>query len=386
MHLYFAPKVSPRARALTIRHSVLLAITALAAVIPATLRAEVNPPAAPLPSVTGKIRSWVDKGYYKGASLWIAKNGHVVTEEYFGDARPDSIVYLASAGKWLAAATIAAIVDEGKLSWDDPASKYIPKLGDIKGRATLRQLLSHTSGYPPYQPDGNPVDAYQTLSESVEHIIPLPPTHAPGAQFEYGGLAMQVAGRMAEIATGKDWETLFQEKIAQPLGMQNTHFTPVDTKQGGHAPMLAGGARGTLHDYARFLEMIANDGEFRGKRVLSQDSIREMQADQMHGAHVNVESEFVFRARGNRHNGVYGLGEWREELDSNGNADLISSPSWAGTYPWIDKKTGTYGLVLAHVDVAGPASKDKFSSFYSSPVILDLVRAELAKSAQPSKK
>src|SRR5207249_3377249 len=114
------------------------------------------------------------------------------------------------------------------------------------------------AGYPNYQPKGNPTDNYQTLKESVEHIIPLPPASDPGARFDYGGLAMQVAGRMAELATGKDWETLFQEETAQPLGMQHTHFTPVDTEQGGHAPMLGGGARASLHDYANFLSMISN--------------------------------------------------------------------------------------------------------------------------------
>lgn len=85
---------------------------------------------------------------------------------------------------------------------------------------------------------------------------------------------------MAELASGKDWETLFQEKIAQPLGMKYTHFTPVDETP-GHNPMVGGGARAGLHDYARFLGMIANNGMFEGKRILSETAIREMQADQV---------------------------------------------------------------------------------------------------------
>jgi CubicO group peptidase (beta-lactamase class C family) len=104
------------------------------------------------------------------------------------------VVYIASAGKWLAAATIAAVVDEGKLSWDDPVAKWIPEMNGVKGQATLRQLLSHTSGFPAYQPPWRHPDNYQTLRESVEQIIPLPAVARPGTRFQYGGLAMQVAG------------------------------------------------------------------------------------------------------------------------------------------------------------------------------------------------
>lgn len=323
------------------------------------------------------IQQWVDKHYYTGASLWVVKDGELLCEKYFGDANPGSVVYIASSGKWLAAAAIAAVVDEGRLSWDDPASKWIPELDHAMGRATLRQLLSHTAGYPAYQPADKPTDNYQTLAESVKQLIPLKPENQPGERFQYGGLAMQVAGRMAELATGKEWEALFQEKIARPLAMKNTHFTPVDNQAGGHAPMLAGGARSTLRDYANFLEMIARDGEFRGRRVLSKEVVREMQADQVRGAHVDVAAEYVSRAHGAQHTAVYGLGEWREELDPKGKALLISSPSWAGTYPWIDKTTGVYGIFLAHVDGNGPASKEKFSSFYASHVIPMLVREAL---------
>ena len=326
------------------------------------------------------VQGWIDRGYYPGAALLVAQGDRVLCERYFGSYRPDTVVYIASAGKWLAAATIAAAVDDGKLSWDDPASKWLPELTGAKGRATLRQLLAHTAGYPDYQPADRPRDSYQTLAVSVAHIVPLPAEAEPGARFHYGGLAMQVAGRLAELATSRDWETLFQEKIARPLGMTGTHFTPVDTGE-GHAPMLGGGARSTLRDYASFLEMIAHDGVFRGRRVLSIAAIREMQADQVRGAWVEPGCEFVERARGAKHNGIYGLGEWREQLDAHGEAVLISSPSWAGAYPWIDKTCGVWGVVLMHVDTTA-AARDKFNAFYTSPVLALLVRQAVAQETQ----
>ena len=325
--------------------------------------------------IAERAEQWVDKGYYPGAGLMVAKDGRVLYERSFGDFTPDTVVLIASSGKWPAAATIMSLVDDGTLSLDDTAAKWLPAFrNDPKGAATIRQMLSHTSGYRPYQPDDKPPDKYQTLAESVEHIVPLAPVYKPGERFDYGGLAMQVAGRMAETATGKDWETLFQERIARPLGMTNTRFTPVD-QGGGHSPMLGGGARSTLNDYARFLAMIDGKGQFRGKRVLSEKAVAEMQADQVRGATVKKD-EFVERVRGRTHNGIYGLGEWREELDQKGEAVLISSPSWAGAYPWIDKTTGVYGVFLAHVDV-DKAGKDHFSGFYSSPVLATMVREVL---------
>ena len=326
-------------------------------------------------AVEAKISSWIERGYFPGAVLIVVKDDRVLIEHSYGSYTPETQVYIASAGKWLASATIAAVVDEGKLSWDDPVAKWLPKLRDSKGRATLRQLLSHTAGYPDYQPKGRRRDDYQTLAESVAAIVILPAADEPGARFRYGGLALQVAGRMAELATGQDWETIFQTRIAQPLGLTGTVFTPVDGVIEGHSPMLGGGARSTSRDYIRFLEMIAGDGMFRGRRILSQESIREMQADQVRGAHVEPGAEFVEMTRGAKHHGIYGLGEWREKLDGHGNAVLLSSPSWAGAYPWFDKDRRLYGVFLAHVDVSpgNAAVRDKFNAFYSSPVLATLV-------------
>jgi len=323
-------------------------------------------------SVTRQIRQWVDKGYYPGASILIVKDSKVILERYFGQYTPESSVYIASAGKWLAAATIAAVVDEGKLSWDDKVMKWLPDWTDTKGQATLRQLLSHTAGYPDYQPKGAHPDDYQTLAEAVMHSKTLPADTTAGIRFRYGGLAMQVAGRMAELATGMEWEQLFQTKIARPLSMTATHFTPVDPME-GHNPMLGGGARSTLHDYIHFLEMIYHDGVYRGKRILSSTTIAAMQADQVGKADTQQEP-YLRKAYHQQRNDIYGLGEWRAEVDRSGKPILIISPSWAGAYPWIDRTNGTYGFFLAHVDVNGSAAKDHFNAFYASPVLPMLVR------------
>ena len=321
--------------------------------------------------VQNKIQSWTDSGYYTGSSVIIVKNNRVIYKRYFGNYDSRTVTFIASAGKWLAAATIAAIVDEGSLNWNDKVKKWLPEFTDEKGEATLVQLLSHTAGYPDYQSQEKRPDNYQTLKEAVEQIVLLPADTLPGTKFKYGGLAMQVAGRMAELATGKDWETIFLEKIARPLKMPLTHFIPVDETP-GHNPMLAGGARTALQDFVNFLSMIENNGVFEGKRILSIEAIEAMQADHIGSAKVNA-GEFVENARGSLRKDIYGLGEWREEVNENGKATLISSPSWAGAYPWVDRKNNVYGFFLARVNVE-KANREEFSSFYSSPVLSSMVR------------
>lgn len=333
-----------------------------------------HPSTPDLDPLADRVGGWVADGVYPGAGIIVGCGDTVLLERYFGGYRADTRVQVASAGKWLAAATIAILVDEGRLHWDDPADKWVPGLTGPMARATLRQLLSHTAGYPDYQPDDRPRDHYRTLAESVAHIAPLPADADPGTRFRYGGLAMQVAGRMAERATGQDWETIFQTRVARPLGMTATGFTPVPDEP-GFSPMLGGSAHTTLGDYARFLRMIAAGGVVGARRLLSRARIAEMECDQVGSATV-APGEYVDQARARRFTGVYGLGEWREERDATGQATLLSSPGWAGSYPWVDRRTGTWGFVLAKVDTRR-AKALGFSSFLAGSVLPSLARDAL---------
>lgn len=104
----------------------------------------------PLDSI---ISTWMDKGYYPGGAICVIKNDSVLFEKTYGSFTGDTKVYVASAGKWVAAAVIGAVVDRTDLSWDDPVEKWLPQFrGDAKGDILLRQLLSHTSGVRPYLP------------------------------------------------------------------------------------------------------------------------------------------------------------------------------------------------------------------------------------------
>jgi len=161
--------------------------------------------------------------------------------------------------------------------------------------------------------------------------------------------------------------------------MKNTHFTPVDPGD-GHSPMLGGGARTVIKDYINFLNMIFHDGLSNGNQIISKESIREMQADQVKTAKV-YPGEYVEKGLGLYHTGIYGLGEWREKVDENGNAYQISSPGWAGAYPWINKHDGAYGFFLAHVQGNG-TKQDGFSPFYGAPIISSLTSAIVNKNVE----
>lgn len=98
--------------------------------------------------------------------------------------------------------------------------------------------------------------------------------------------------------------------------MKNSHFTPINT-DGGHAPMLGGGLCTTMNDYLHFLSMIYHDGMYNGKQIISAETVKEMQVDQVKGAIIpsNNSDNYVAKGLGQSHNGIYGLGEWRELID-----------------------------------------------------------------------
>ena len=185
--------------------------------------------------------------------------------------------------------------------------------------------------------DNDPVinDRSLTLEQAVAHIATLPLDNPPGTAFAYGNLSMHVGGRIAEQVTGTDFEQLFRNLIGNPLGMSSTDY------QGFGATtnyMIAGGARSSLEDLGRFLEMIANDGVFRGQRILSEAAVDVMLADQTRGARIAR----TFQPDGRR----YGIGVWRDRVAPNGEALEVSSPGGFGTWPFVDRERNSYGVLL----------------------------------------
>jgi CubicO group peptidase (beta-lactamase class C family) len=264
-----------------------------------------------------------------GAALYIVRGDQVVCEHYFGTYDGDRELPLASASKWMSAVAILTLADEGKLSLDEPVSTKLPYFTGPAATLTLRQMLSHTSGLSDVQPCM--YDRNASMDACVREVATSQLLYAPGTEFRYAGASFTVAGRVAEVAAGESWNTLFAERVGTPLGWEKTRFF-------GTNPLLAGGAWGTVPEYARMLRMVLAGGTYGGRRILSPAAMAEL-------SHDNVGSiPMTDTPRDDTHG--YGLGVWRDEVDASGRVTQISSPGASGFVPWVDFKRNIAGIVV----------------------------------------
>lgn len=282
-----------------------------------------------------------------GASLIVIRNGAVIDEAYFGNYTASTRIPIASASKWLSAIAIERLVEKHQMNWSDTVGQYFPGVPADKHGITLGQLFSHTSGLPATDAACIGDHANYTLDTCAQQILGLALQYPPGSGFAYGGNSMQVGGRMAEIASGKSWDQLFQDEVTIPLAMAHTDFNPASLLppyQAIQNPQIAGGVRSTLHDYANVVQMIAQHGSWNGAPYLLADGVAEMQQDQTHGAPVISTPDPL--AYG------YGYGEWRNLVDAQGNAVQVSSTGKFATSPWVDNETGVAAVFLVYSNYA----------------------------------
>jgi CubicO group peptidase (beta-lactamase class C family) len=297
-----------------------------------------------------------------GAGIRIGTTDAVLHEAYFGTYDASTVVRTASAAKLLSAAAVMSIVDDGLVGLDQAVDTILPEfVGTPNAAMTLRQMFSHTSGYPGLSNWPVLSDDTITLAEAAVSIATtIPPEAAPGTQFSYGGLSMHVGGRMAEVADSQPWDDLFTARIAVPLGMTATDYEGLGVTDN---PRIAGGARTNMHDYAAMLEMILRGGRNEsGQIVLSPAAVDEILADQRMGLPA-VEVPDGAGAAG------YGLGVWRESFDAMGNPIRVSDPGAFGFTPWFEMDRRIYAIIM--VDFWRPFLLSDLTNIQS------LVRAEL---------
>ncbi len=258
-----------------------------------------------------------------GCALVLVHDGETLYAKGFGNVAPDDSIAVASAAKWVSAAALLTLVDEGLLELDAPLSRLLPYLSDggdpdYKAGITLRMLLSHTSGLPAVVP--SLYDTSLTLAQCAERLAAYPFETQPGKVFRYADLPMQLAGRAAEVVTGKPWAEVFRERIALPLGMAGTNYDVPGPTQN---PQLSAGLRSSAIDYSHFLLMLLAQGTFGGREVLSPGLVSEMLRDQTRDV-----------ASWSRQ--PYALGAWCTLDPRTGKPIGFSSPGALGFYPWID--------------------------------------------------
>jgi CubicO group peptidase (beta-lactamase class C family) len=319
---------------------------------------------------------------------------------------PDDIFRIASQTKAITSIAAMMLFEEGKFLLDDPVSKYIPEFKSpqvletynetdttytavpAKREITVRNLLTHTSGID-YAGIGSPrmraiyakadiPGGFGTdkmiLSDKMKTLGKMPLVHQPGEKFTYS-LSVDVLGYLVEIWSGESLDQYFRKHIFEPLGMNDTYFyipeskssrlVQVNTEDSNrhviempqdyfNYPLLKGtyfsggaGLSSTTMDYAIFLQMLLNNGEYNGKRLLARRTVELITSNQI--------------GEMNRNRNKFGLGF--EITTEFGQAELGISKgsfSWGGyfgTTYWADPKEKLVCLVfmqqspLSHAEI-----------------------------------
>ena len=271
-------------------------------------------------------------------------------EEALRDYQDTTRDRIASASKWLTAALAMTFIDEDKLRLNDTVGKFLPVLSRAgKGEIKIWHCLTHTTGIK----DGGIRESLmnfqkvKTMDEYMEKIAQMPTEGNPGKVFRYGNTGLQIIAAILEKISGKSFETLFQERIAQPLNMPQTDFGKTSL------PLAAGGAWSTPKDYMNFLTMIVQDGQFEGKQIISKALIREMQKNR-----IPRDCSIAFSPV-EAGNWGYGFGEWigdsplaicprKEAIPQSERGAWVCSPGLFGSFPWVNTQQKIAGFLFVY--------------------------------------
>ena len=288
------------------------------------------------------FKNEVTTGKIPGAIVLIQQHGKPVYHESFGvqdvvskaPITDQTIFRLFSMTKAITSAVAVKLVDEGKLSLDDPVAKYIPSFANVKvgvekkaedGTNTLElvppnrpptilDLMRQTSGITyGFYGDSLVRKAYKAanlyagdfdLAEFAERIAKLPLHNQPGTLWQYGH-STDVLARIMEIVSGKSLIEIEREGVLDPLGMKDTGFFVTDPEKKKliaqsmpndsdfrvgrenrpdiptKIQFASGGMVSTMSDFARFAEMLLNGGKFEGKTILGPKAYALLTTDQV---------------------------------------------------------------------------------------------------------
>jgi CubicO group peptidase (beta-lactamase class C family) len=329
-----------------------ISLAAAAITLTSLASAQISSPATPesvglsrerINRIKAALNDYVTRSELAGATALIARRGKIVYFETFGvidkeTGKPmpkDAIFRLNSMTKPILAVGLLTLYEEGKFSFLDPVSKYIPEFKDMKvqidktdpatgkhvyslvpaeRQITVLDLLRHTSGMNNQGPkDENGELTYRklnnkahTLADGIKMLATLPLVHQPATGFDYSP-GPDVAGRLIEIFSGKPLNVYLEERVFKPLGMTDAGFYVPESKWNRLAALYDAGQDGTLvratreipenvkvkpiymsgsnglvastMDYYRFAQMLLNGGELNGVRILSPKTVDLMRSD-----------------------------------------------------------------------------------------------------------
>lgn len=368
-------------------------------------------------SLDAALRAAIERNHIPGAVVAATDRHRVIYRNTFGMANvagglpmtPFTIFRIASMTKPITSVAAMQLVEQGRIRLDDPASTYLPELAQlsvfesfdpvshayvvrpIRRPITVQHLLTHTSGL-----------AYNFVSPIIRDFKPRegeqyaagPLLFEPGERWHYGQSTDWV-GRIVEKVSGKTLEAYFRERIFDRLRMPDTFFNIPEDKQerlttlhrlqkdGSFAeqPLQpirpatqfngGGGLSSTAPDYIRFVQMLLNDGELGGARILSADSVGALSRNQigdigvpaLKTANPQVSNDFTFISDGRD---KFGLG-FLINTGSVPGKRAAGSLAWAGvnnTFFWVDRARGIGGVIMMQVGpFADPHALDVLDVF-----------------------
>jgi CubicO group peptidase (beta-lactamase class C family) len=394
------------------------------------------------------VQGYVDEGKVAGVVALIARGGQLAHLEGYGLAdiesripmTPDVIFRIASMTKAVTSVAVMMLVEEGRLSLNDPLSRYVPAISSTtvavaaedtaasshrytvvpaQRPITVRDLLTHTSGInygtgmveAEYRQAGLYywyfADKDEPIGASIERLAGLPFVAQPGERWVYG-FSTDVLGYLIEVCSGMTLAEFFQSRIFGPLGMRDTHFYLPPAKsdrlatvyqatedgrivrapdegmgQGAYVegPRLSysGGAGllSTAEDYARFLQMLLNGGELDGSRLLSPKTVQLMTANHVGDLYAN---------------GNLGFGLGFEVVEDVGRAGRVGSEGaygWGGAYYtlyWVDPAERLVAVFMAQLLPSGGLDlQDKFRTLVYGAIVESCATARDARPFCPTR-
>jgi CubicO group peptidase (beta-lactamase class C family) len=203
--------------------------------------------AADSPSpLTPVLQSFVDQHIVPGVVTLVANKDGVVALDKAGylslanktPMREDAVFWIASMSKPLTGTALMMLVDEGKLSLDDPVEKHLPEFkGQMmagpdgkegpnppKHPITVREIMCHTSGL--VLANDKSLKRTQVLKDDVAEYASRPLRQEPGTKYEYNNCGINTGGRLIEVVSGMSYAEFMQKRLFDPLGMKDTTCWP----------------------------------------------------------------------------------------------------------------------------------------------------------------
>jgi CubicO group peptidase (beta-lactamase class C family) len=177
------------------------------------------------------VKTEMARQHIPGIALLVSRNGEIVRAQGFGfsnvelqvPVKPETLFQSGSVGKQFTATAIMMLVEEGKISLDDPITKYFPDAPANWKPVTVRNLLSHTGGFTDYPKDFDFRKDY-TEDDLLKIVAGIPLAFPPGTKWSYSNLGYLTLGILIHRVTGKFYGDVLEERIFHPLGMQSTRI------------------------------------------------------------------------------------------------------------------------------------------------------------------